>query len=329
MPSPFFTSTEFRSPLRAQARRALRAISAVGLVVAGALASAGCIPTVGMVSMSCTPGRAEGCSCADGRRGVQICASSGNSFGECMCSTTTNPATCGAEGGDCCNGGGCNAGLTCHLETATAYKCRRTPCGGVGLACCFDGTSPVCNGGAECDINGLARCQRPGAMGCDSGQTNCSGSCVVLATDRYHCGACGNVCNADQVCSQGACMGGMTSEPLIGAACVDASQCNGAGCVPESSGFPGGYCTGRCTDHPQCGSQGVCLPTDSMGNMACFAACVPNTSGHCRAGYVCMDVTTDHTVGICYPDCRMNDVCSTAANCNPSTGACENPGSGG
>lgn len=58
-------------------------------------------------------------------------------------------------------------------------------------------------------VAGAAHCTREGDLGglrpeapCDA---SCDDACVELATDPRHCGACGVVCSADEVCRAGAC----------------------------------------------------------------------------------------------------------------------------
>jgi len=46
----------------------------------------------------------------------------------------------------------------------------------------------------------------PGSSSCSSGQTLCDGSCVDTQSNTKHCGACGNVCNEGEPCSEGKCL---------------------------------------------------------------------------------------------------------------------------
>lgn len=46
----------------------------------------------------------------------------------------------------------------------------------------------------------------PGNPSCSSGQTRCDGSCIDTQSDSQHCGACGNVCNEGEPCSEGTCL---------------------------------------------------------------------------------------------------------------------------
>jgi hypothetical protein len=40
---------------------------------------------------------------------------------------------------------------------------------------------------------------------CAAPPTYCAGACVDLAGDATNCGACGNVCAADEICFGGQC----------------------------------------------------------------------------------------------------------------------------
>ena len=46
----------------------------------------------------------------------------------------------------------------------------------------------------------------PGTPSCSSGQTRCEGSCIDMQSNLQHCGACGNVCNTGEPCSDGKCL---------------------------------------------------------------------------------------------------------------------------
>jgi hypothetical protein len=56
----------------------------------------------------------------------------------------------------------------------------------------------------------------PGNPSCPSGQTLCDGSCIDTQSNSQHCGACGNVCNEGEPCSEGRCLswtGSWVEEP--------------------------------------------------------------------------------------------------------------------
>jgi hypothetical protein len=46
----------------------------------------------------------------------------------------------------------------------------------------------------------------PEKSACPSGQTLCDGSCIDTQSNSQHCGACGNVCNESEPCSEGTCL---------------------------------------------------------------------------------------------------------------------------
>ena len=41
---------------------------------------------------------------------------------------------------------------------------------------------------------------------CPSDQTRCDGSCIDTQSNSKHCGACGNICNTSEPCSEGTCL---------------------------------------------------------------------------------------------------------------------------
>jgi hypothetical protein len=46
----------------------------------------------------------------------------------------------------------------------------------------------------------------PEKSACSSGQTLCDGSCIDTQSNSKNCGACGNVCNSSEPCSEGTCL---------------------------------------------------------------------------------------------------------------------------
>ena len=47
-----------------------------------------------------------------------------------------------------------------------------------------------------------------GIVTCNSGITNCGGTCSNLSNDANHCGTCGNACASGHACVNGACQAG-------------------------------------------------------------------------------------------------------------------------
>lgn len=93
-----------------------------------------------------------------------------------------------------CKGDTKKCGKTCILKTQCCGGCAEEQ------TCC-NGTCAECCSAADCPAD--ATCE-DGTCICPSGQSECSGSCVDLATDPANCGACGNVCSSGS-CSSGNC----------------------------------------------------------------------------------------------------------------------------
>jgi hypothetical protein len=152
--------------------------------------------------------------------------------------------------------------------------------------------------------------------GCREGLTECSLQCVDLEHDTKNCGACGNICKADEFCSHGTCGNeGNVYAPDSGSdggdsaasgdraasgevSTVDAardatsgdgngtdSQGDGHVCVPPfDSAEQCGDCDTRCTGPtPVCGLQGT---------YKCLAACEPPLEA---CGPVCVDKFSDES----------------------------------
>ena len=86
-------------------------------------------------------------------------------------------------------------------------------------------------------------------LSCQTGLTNCSGTCVNLQTDNYNCGTCATTCPSGQVCTKGSCAvtcaAGLTN---CSGVCVNlqTSNANCGSCGSACS--PGQACkVGKCT----------------------------------------------------------------------------------
>jgi hypothetical protein len=202
---------------------------------------------------NCTNACAQGDTCTAGACG---CASSGTVCGigaGAVCSdTTTDPDNCSGCGDGCdqsqyCTASACTCrpGLTACAGYVYGYACTDTMhdqnnCGTCGNVCptvgfgrqqrCVDG---VCENGCP----GGARTFCPANGGCYTQQE--------LNSDPLNCGGCGNVCNADQVCTQGACVGYFTSP-----ACTTC-PCTACGTGTTCCDYPG-------STQPICVAGGVC-----------------------------------------------------------------------
>ncbi len=75
-------------------------------------------------------------------------------------------------------------------------------------------------------------------MSCQSGQTECAGTCVDTSSNRSHCGSCGTSCGAGEVCSSGSCeVSCQSGQTNCSGSCVDTSS------NPDHCGACGNTCS--------------------------------------------------------------------------------------
>jgi hypothetical protein len=125
----------------------------------------------------------------------------------------------------------------------------------------------------------------------------------------------------------GLCFPAAGSGP-VGAPCVDNTECASRFCLPESEGFPGGYCLGVGCDVSApvdscapAGGDGRCVDvgTPAMPNPLCFDACAPGAAD-CREGYDCVD--SGGGVGVCVPAAVCgNGAVEQGEECDPPDGS--------
>jgi hypothetical protein len=164
----------------------------------------------------------------------------------------------------------------------------------------------------------------------EANQTFCDGQCTSYLTDRNNCGACGNVCRSDEVCSDGACVCNPGFTECVDA-CVDL-QTDPVNCgACEHACYTDEHCSGgACLCDPgltQCGAGCVDLQTDPVNCGTCDHACY--TDEHCSGGTCqcdpgltqcgagCVDLQNDPTnCGTC------GTVCAVGASCVSGVCAC-------
>jgi len=137
-------------------------------------------------------------------------------------------------------------------------------------------------------------------LSCEAGLTECSGSCRDLATDRGHCGACGNACAAGEVCTTGSCAASCeTGLTECSGSCrdtsIDPANCGGCAVV----------CPDRANAAPVCVGGGCSFVCD-----AGFVDCDGDPSNGCEA-----ELAVDEAnCGICGNACATGVSC-TAGSC--------------
>lgn len=190
-----------------------------------------------------------------------------------------------------------------------------------GLQECSDG---VCRGGAcprTCQVRGSAGdvctatsdCQptlfcRPG-----TGSTTAS-QCAAYSGDSMPCGT-GQLCAPGLTCALGTCH----RLPAAEQSCFQGRCDETAFCL---AGSDGGSCESRrdagegCTDDTQCQPSLVC----ETGTQSCVPSVVANVGGPCTPRQTCPTGSTclvdqGQSQGICSAPKRLDEACSSAADC--------------
>ncbi len=99
----------------------------------------------------------------------------------------------------------CAVGFACinHQQCLPTCLMRTQTCGNQCIKDTFHNCETCgvpCAAGQVCTGAAL-KC----GTACDSGYSECSGSCYSLGTDPFNCGACGHACQQDEVCASGTC----------------------------------------------------------------------------------------------------------------------------
>ncbi|MEZ4409823.1 MAG: hypothetical protein R3A52_25625 [Polyangiales bacterium] len=253
-----------------------------------------------------------------------VCPSPLTLCGDRCVDTQSDDANCGACGRVCadsvCVGGACMpttgcgfgppcaAGQQCCGTVCVDTQNDRSNCGACGRACpagtaCFAGACTpefMCNGGLPCP---------PGA-------TCCTNRCVGLQSDASNCGACGRVCPAGAVCTDGLCRR-PTPGCGDGPACAAGEACCDAACVDVSG------------DARNCGACGRVCPAPANTRVSCRASACVNDG--CAMGFADCN-------GVAMDGCEVNTQtdtanCGACGNACPAgracrAGACDRPSSG-
>lgn len=299
------------------------------------------------------------------RGGVQYCERD-NLWGRCLGNVEPE--------GELCNGfdDDCNGKIDDHPSCTCKDGERRSCYQGdpavqnvgrckAGVQICSNQQWGPCTGmvlprpeGEDCSTPGDDNCNGQDNEGCEgnackAGEAKCGDSCVTLASDSKHCGACNNACSRQQLCEQGvcACPSGLQmcgagqdcvdlkKSPLhCGAcnkACANGESCCGGQCANTQIDVKHcGGCSNVCAADERCDA-GVCKPDCATGQTLCQRACVDlNTdvlhcgqcSKACRSGEVCNQGTCACTQGFTSCSTGCVDTKNDKAHCGGCGKAC-------
>lgn len=265
--------------------------------------------------VSCTRiGCTDATDCDDGVSCTNdTCGDSGN------CIHTPVPALC-PVGSSCNLATGCMAGRICGSQddcVDTDPCTRNETCNPVSATCTFtvldndmDGEPPLVCGGTDCnDADEDVGARVPEYCG-NLVDDDCNGvvdtdatvdTDVALRNDESNCGSCGNQCDGDETCYQGACVacGGGVGAACCSTYCSAANACTGGSCGPG-------------TDCAITGGAAACAACGALG-----ARCCNGTS--CAAGGVCSSGTCTACGGVGQPCCGGGS-CGAGNTC--SSGSC-------
>jgi len=142
-------------------------------------------------------------------------------------------------------------------------------------------TTP-CSAGRKCEEG---QCVPLVGVQCQAGQTRCGDDCVLLQTDRWHCGACDKACTVGQACQGGRCQtpGCRSRDDCpVGKRC-DAQSGRCVGCQEDTDCLNGTHCdqaTQTCKDNVPPGPGSPCNPDNSCPEgLGCFQ--VPDKAKIC------------------------------------------------
>ncbi len=133
-----------------------------------------------------------------------------------------------------------------------------------------------------------------GGESCMAHQLSCSGACIIPATDSANCGQCGRACEADELCSEGSCLGAPKDCTVAGAMCPSGYFCD----------LGSGECQLGCAFDDQCPQPGECDLAShtcgcSGGTLSCDGLCVPQSVSACGSGCEVCDSAPASAAPIC------------------------------
>ncbi len=235
-------------------------------------------------SSVCGPGQ-DCCDdlCVDTQRNTSHCGVCDNACGDGLCLDGSCCSDCHYCGGDVCRASENCCDYLCVDEDSDPDNC-----GGCGIQC--DEGEPCIGGQCSCvhEIDQTTEI-------CSEQQTCCglqgiSGymSCAFLNHDWDHCGSCGNICGAMELCLGGHCACVLADRTLE--VCSDSEQCCPASGCQGLAGDPNncGSCGSQCGSGELC-VDGLCLCGSTVGDSD-SPACTQDQAC-CGEPASCQDVT--------------------------------------
>lgn len=143
----------------------------------------------------------------------------------------------------------------------------------------------------------------------DGGDSADSGTGTISESSTASCGDHAFLVN-------GSCRG----IQAVGAACERGGECDTQTCLPESDGFPGGYCSiPNCNDLRPCTVGSHCVYSTKDETALCLAFC--SGTSECRDGYVCQPLYQGD-ISVCAPKCGEDRECPDQTHCDTDRGLC-------
>ena len=258
---------------------------------------------------------------------------------DAKCISTGSKTVC-ASGDGCCPSG-CNA----NNDSDCAPKCGNSSaesgelCDGAD----FSGKTCLTEGYVAGQLVCTAQClvSTSSCIACVAGLTNCSNTCVNLASDSNNCGGCGKICTAahgTRSCDNGSC-GAIQCSPTY--ANCDSNSANGCEISLSNDSYNCGSCGHSCvtTNGIRLCSSGTCATLqcnsgfkdcDGDGANGCETSvttlnnCVgcgitcggqQNTTASCASGVCAVGSCFE---GFCDANKQNNDGCEYNLNTDPS-----------
>ena len=223
-------------------------------------------------------------------------------------------------GGECVSTAipGCDACET-SADCESKGPCYESDCNKVGVCTstplengvsCADGTA--CGGMGQCLAGG---CQVDAELSCDDGNPCTLDKCnedfvCIHDADPLESTTCsdGDLCTTDDLCAEGACLGGATLD------CDDGNPCTENGCVKgEGCAFP------KATEGTTCDDGNACSASSSCQNGECLALFIKICN---TFDALCTSTACDPKTGACVEEAETGTACSPTGTCT-DPGICE------